>query len=91
MTDTMLPCALTTLRFRGGGGRVKHSVLNMFSMLSQFHAVFHKIWQSHMLVSPPGGLALPPMGNPGSAPALRVVRVKRGVVRAKRSMLYPKA
>ena len=28
---------------------------------SQFHAVFRKIWQNHML-------APPPMGNPGSAP-----------------------
>ena len=28
---------------------------------SQFHAVFRKIWQNHML-------APPPTGNPGSAP-----------------------
>ena len=34
---------------------------------SQFHAVFRKIWQNHMLV-PPGGLAPPPTGNPRSAP-----------------------
>ena len=34
---------------------------------SQFHAVFRKIWQNHML-APPGGLAPPPMGNPGFAP-----------------------
>ena len=34
---------------------------------SQFHAVFQKIWQNHMLALP-GGLAPPPMGNPGSAP-----------------------
>ena len=37
---------------------------------SEFHAVFHKIWQNHML-SPPGGLAPPPMGNPGSAHGYR--------------------
>ena len=37
---------------------------------SQFHAVFRKMWQNHMLVRPPpGGLAPPPTGNPGSAPA----------------------
>ena len=34
---------------------------------SQFHAVFCKIWQNHML-TPPGGLAPPPTGNPRSAP-----------------------
>ena len=34
---------------------------------SQFHAVFLKIWQNHML-APPGGLVSPPRGNPGSAP-----------------------
>ena len=34
---------------------------------SQFHAVFRKIWQNHMLASP-RGLAPPPTGNPGSAP-----------------------
>ena len=33
---------------------------------SQFHAVFRKIWQNHML-APPGGLAPPPTGNPGPA------------------------
>ena len=32
----------------------------------QFHAVFGKIWQNHML-APPGELAPPPQGNPGSA------------------------
>ena len=36
---------------------------------SQFHPVFHKIWQNHMLPPPPRGLAPPPTGNPGSAPA----------------------
>ena len=40
---------------------------------SQFHAVFRKIWQNHMLAihptpPPSGGLAPPPTGNPGSAP-----------------------
>ena len=32
----------------------------------QFHAVFGKIWQNRML-APPGELAPPPRGNPGSA------------------------
>ena len=32
----------------------------------QFHAVFWKISQNHML-APPGELAPPPRGNPGSA------------------------
>ena len=27
-----------------------------------------KFWQNHRLAPPPGGLALPPIGNPGSAP-----------------------
>ena len=35
---------------------------------SQFHAVFRKIWQNHMLTSP-GGLAPPPTGNSGFVPA----------------------
>ena len=30
-------------------------------------AVFGKIWQNHMLAPPPGWLAPPPLGNPGSA------------------------
>ena len=38
------------------------------SKFSQFHAVFREIWQNHMLAPPPGGLAPPPTGNPGSAP-----------------------
>ena len=33
----------------------------------QFHAVFGKIWQNRMLAPPPGELAPPPRGNPGSA------------------------
>ena len=36
---------------------------------SQFYAVFRKMWQNHML-APPGGLAPPPTGNPGSAPGM---------------------
>ena len=35
------------------------------SKFFQFHAVFGKIWQNRMLV-PPGELAPPPQGNPGS-------------------------
>ena len=34
---------------------------------SQFHAVFRKIWQNHML-APPRRLAPSPTGNPGPAP-----------------------
>ena len=35
---------------------------------SQFHTVFQKIWQNHMLAFPTGGLAPPPpTGNPVSA------------------------
>ena len=41
------------------GGRTK---------FSQFHAVFRKIWKNCMLAPPSGGLAPPPIGNPGSAP-----------------------
>ena len=37
---------------------------------AQFHAVFRKFWQNHML-APPGGLAPPPTGNPLSVPARR--------------------
>ena len=36
------------------------------SKFFQFHAVFGKIWQNRML-APPGELAPPPQGNPGSA------------------------
>ena len=38
------------------------------SKFFQFHAVFGKIWQNRML-APPGELAPPPRGNPGSATA----------------------
>ena len=41
------------------------------SKFSQFHAVFRKIWQNHML-APPRGLAPPPTRNPGSAPVFCV-------------------
>ena len=34
----------------------------------QFHAVFGKFWQNHML-APPGGFGAPSRGNPGSATA----------------------
>ena len=44
---------------KGGEGRPSGS------KFFQFHAVFGKIWQNRMLV-PPGELAPPPMGNPGS-------------------------
>ena len=40
------------------------------SKFFQFHAVFGKIWQNRML-APPGQLAPPPRGNPGSATALK--------------------
>ena len=36
------------------------------SKFFQFHSVFGKIWQNRML-APPGELAPPPRGNPGSA------------------------
>ena len=52
--------------FRGNAPSVRPPYSPKFS---QFHAVFGKIWQNHML-APPGGLAPPPMGNPGSTPAL---------------------
>ena len=38
------------------------------SKLFQFHAVCGKMWQNRVLV-PPGGLAPPPQGNPGSTNA----------------------
>ena len=37
------------------------------SKFFRFHAVFGKFWQNRMLVPPPGELAPPPRGNPGSA------------------------
>ena len=39
------------------------------SKFFQFHAVLGKIWQNRMLTPPPGELALPPRGNPGSGTA----------------------
>ena len=39
------------------------------SKFFQFHAVFGKFWQNRMLAPPPGELAPPPGGNPGSANA----------------------
>ena len=50
---------------------------------SQFHVVFQKIWQNHMLVPPPPprGLAPPPTGNPGSAPVTNIItRVVTAVI-----------
>ena len=41
---------------------------------SHFHAVFGKIWQNRMLAPAARGLAPPPTGNPGSAPAVDVCR-----------------
>ena len=43
---------------------------NFSQKFSQFHAVFRKIWRNHMLAPPPRGLALPPAGDPGSAPGV---------------------
>ena len=40
------------------------------SKFFQFHAVFGKFWQNRMLAPPPGELAPPPRGNPGSATGL---------------------
>ena len=37
------------------------------SKFFQFHAVFGKIWQNHMLAPSPRELAPPPQRNPGSA------------------------
>ena len=37
------------------------------SKFFQFHAVFGKNWQNRIL-APPGELARPPRGNPGSTP-----------------------
>ena len=40
------------------------------SRLFQFHAVFGKIWQNCIL-APPGELAPPPWGNPGSTTGVK--------------------
>ena len=40
------------------------------SKFFQFHAVFGKIWQNRILAPPPGELAHPPRGDPGSATAV---------------------
>ena len=49
-----------------GGSKGGASVPPWRSKFFQFHAVFGKIWQNRML-APPGELAPPPRGNPGSA------------------------
>ena len=49
----------------GGGGRLEGRA-PLGSKFFQFHADFGKIWQNRML-APPGELAPPPRGNPGSA------------------------
>ena len=43
-----------------------------WSKFFQFHAVFGKIWQNHMLATP-GELAPPPRGYPGSATPVRLL------------------
>ena len=46
------------------------------SKFFQFHAVFGKILQNLILAPPPpGGLALPPWGNPGSATTFHKARL----------------
>ena len=49
-------------------GRPRHVPPTYGPKCSQFHAVFWKIWQNHMLASPPCRVDAPPTGNPGSAP-----------------------
>ena len=59
----------TTVADLRGGGRPRRSPPPHGPKCSQFHAVFWKFWQNHRLAPHPGGLALPPTGNPGSASA----------------------
>ena len=56
---------------------------------SQFHAVFRRIWQNHMLPPPTGELAPPPTGNPGSAPAFVVYRLLVYLSHFHRSSYWP--
>ena len=48
------------------GPRVPHAP-SWGSKFFQFHAVLGKFWQNRMSAPPPGKLASPPRGNPGSA------------------------
>ena len=54
----------TVADLRGGAGDARPPWGSKFF---QFHAVFEKIRQIRMLAPPPGELAPPPRGNPGSA------------------------
>ena len=50
------------------------------SKFFQFHAFFGKIWQNRMLAPPPPGeLAPPPRGNPGSATAVGTLYLSNNV------------
>ena len=62
----------------------------MAEKFSQFPAVFRKIWQNHML-APPGGLAPPPTGNPGSAPGLHhnLIELELKLMKINLSMFLP--
>ena len=55
---------LAVADLRGGAGDARPPRGSKFF---QFHAVFGKIRQICMLAPPPGELAPPPQGNPGSA------------------------
>ena len=60
MTDTWVSGEIFITSADLGGPPTAQNVLN-------FMQFFHKFMQNHML-APPGGLAPPPTGNPGSAP-----------------------
>ena len=49
-------------------GRARRA-LSYDQKISQFYAVFWKIWQNLML-APPRIVGAPPMGNPGSTPVI---------------------
>ena len=63
--------ATRTLQWQIQGRHFRHvpppPTVQNFCNFMQF---FGKFWQNHRLAPPPGWLVPPPMGNPGSAPAL---------------------
>ena len=62
-------CGAACLLIGGSKGGREGRVPPWGSKFFRFHAVFRKIWQLRMLAPPPGELAPPPRGNPGSTTA----------------------
>ena len=66
---TFFPNITFTIVFSGGFKGVAPGVCPPTAQnFLNFMHFFLSVWQNHRLAHPPGGLASPPTGNPGSVP-----------------------